>query len=422
MASSETKYCAKCRRSMTEDNFYTYKNGEKVDICKKCLTMHVDNFDPDTFLWILEKMDVPYVEEEWNVLRDRAFEKDPAKMNGMSVMGKYLSKMRLKKWKDYGWKDNDAIYEAEKERRRKAEEAAEKKAAKNRPTLKQLQARRANGKISEAEFLTLTDSPVHYEEYLQNAAQSVVAQPGGNASGVGANNLYNENNFLSEDELVDLGSELTHEDKIYLAMKWGRLYKASEWVELEKKYTDMKNSFDIVDSDTESSLILICKTYLKMNQALDEGDLEAYNKLSKAYESLRKSAKFTAVQNKDGTGNNVNSVGEMVAFCERNGGKIPKFDLSVDLDIVDKVIRDMKDYTKSLIYDDPALARQIETYIQKRENAEAEKKDKEEAKKHGLLEPILSDGDHIRYKEFLNQQAAEDAAIQQKTDDEGAES
>ena len=33
---------------------------------------------------------------------------------------------------------------------------------------------------------------------------------------------------MSEDDLVDLGEELTDDDKIYLAMKWGRLYKPAE--------------------------------------------------------------------------------------------------------------------------------------------------------------------------------------------------
>jgi hypothetical protein len=51
-------------------------------------------------------MDVPYVPAEWNVLRDRAYNRDPKRMNGMSVFGKYLAKMRLKKWKDYTWADS----------------------------------------------------------------------------------------------------------------------------------------------------------------------------------------------------------------------------------------------------------------------------------------------------------------------------
>jgi hypothetical protein len=30
-------------------------------------------------------------------------------MNGMSVIGKYLSKMKLKQWKDYTYKDTEKI-------------------------------------------------------------------------------------------------------------------------------------------------------------------------------------------------------------------------------------------------------------------------------------------------------------------------
>jgi hypothetical protein len=56
----------------------------------------------------------------------------------------------------------------------------------------------------------------------------------------------------------------------------------------------MKTDFDVQDSDSESALILISKTYLKMNAALDEGDIEAYQKLSKVYNDIRKTAKFTA--------------------------------------------------------------------------------------------------------------------------------
>lgn len=79
---------------MDEGQFYTYKDGRKTELCKKCLTAHIDNFNPETFTWILEKLDFPYVPSEWNSLRDKAFAKNP-KLNGMSVFGKYVSKMRL---------------------------------------------------------------------------------------------------------------------------------------------------------------------------------------------------------------------------------------------------------------------------------------------------------------------------------------
>ena len=75
--------CEKCGKQMDDKNFYTYKNGDKTELCKSCLTMHIDNFNESTFLWLLEKMDVPYLPSEWNVLRDKAYAKDPYKMNGM---------------------------------------------------------------------------------------------------------------------------------------------------------------------------------------------------------------------------------------------------------------------------------------------------------------------------------------------------
>ena len=101
MAVSEKCTCIKCKRTLADTKFYTYKDGAKCELCKDCLTMHIDNWDPETFLWILEKFDLPYIESEWNILRDRAYAKDPHKMTGLSVIGKYISKMKLKQFKNY---------------------------------------------------------------------------------------------------------------------------------------------------------------------------------------------------------------------------------------------------------------------------------------------------------------------------------
>ena len=50
--------------------------------------MHIDNFNPDTFLYILKIFDVPYIESAWTSIRDKAYAKNPNKMNGLSVIGK----------------------------------------------------------------------------------------------------------------------------------------------------------------------------------------------------------------------------------------------------------------------------------------------------------------------------------------------
>ena len=72
--------------------------------------MHVNNFDPETYLWILQEVDVPYIPDEWNNLLAR-YGKDPSKLTGVTILGRYLSKMKLKQWKDYRWKDTDFLRE-----------------------------------------------------------------------------------------------------------------------------------------------------------------------------------------------------------------------------------------------------------------------------------------------------------------------
>lgn len=395
--------CDKCQKTMNEDSFYTYKNGDKAELCKKCMTMHINNFEPSTFLWILEKMDVPYIEAEWNVLRDRAFAANPLKMNGMSVIGKYLGKMRLKNFKDYSWADTEQ-FEAEK-RQRDAEKLEQEEELRARD--EELREQLKNGEITQAEYMTLS-STAYQNEHFSTVVPSGAAAINPISTG---NNPYQEENFMSEDELVDPSVELTAEDKLYLAMKWGRLYKPSEWIELEKKYTEMANSFDIQDSDTEGTLILTCKTFLKMNQAIDCGDVDGFNKLSRTYEALRKSAKFTAAQNKEAKQEFVDCVGNLVAYCEQKKGQIPRHEITTPHDIIDKVIFDLKRYNRNLVYEDTALARQIEEYIQKRENAERAKRDREEAKKEGLFEPEISTKDHEEYLNMLHEEEEKTSSI-----------
>lgn len=336
--------CEKCHKTMDEKQFYTYKDGNKTELCKKCLTMHIDNFNPDTFLWLLKKMDVPYVPSEWNVLRDRAYAKDPNKMNGMSVFGKYLSKMKLKQWKDYGWEDSERLQAKELENNKdKMEEWQELE--------KITQERFENGEISEAEYKTLVSASTQNEMLNGPTAMPIAATPP-------------EDPYIQEDELYDLSEELTEEDKKYLAMKWGRLYKPSEWIELEKIYEQMTASFDIQDADTINTLILICKTNLKMNQAIDIGDLDGFQKLSRVSESLRKSAKFTAAQNKEEKNDFVDSVGELVSMCEREGF-IPRFATDIPQDKVDLTLKDMNKYLYKLVTQDLGFGQQIEDALQK---------------------------------------------------------
>ena len=392
-------FCEKCNKTMDENNFYTYKDGHKTELCKKCLTMHINNFDPSTFLWLLEKMDVPYVPEEWNVLRDRAYAKDPLKMNGMSVFGKYLSKMKLKQWKDYGWADTEQLQE---ENKKKAEEKAEEIAEREADAKERFE----RGEISEAQYKTLTSTEKQFENRVMMPPGSV---PGGIAP-----NAFDENNFISEEELPDPALDLTQDDKVYLAMKWGRLYKPNEWIELEKKYNEMMNSFDIQDSDTTGTLILICKTYLKMNQAIDCGDMEGYGKLSRVYDSLRKSAKFTAAQKKEQKEDYVDSVGALVAMCEREGGFIPRFATDIPQDKVDATLQDMNNYIKKLVTQDLGFGQQIEDSLKKIQIQKEMNDAEQSAIENGDEVPMLNDENFADYYEDVAEQKEQDKDISTK--------
>ena len=56
--------CTQCGRDKAEKEFFMMKNHERYPVCKSCLTMYIDNSDPSTFKWILEKFNVPYIERD----------------------------------------------------------------------------------------------------------------------------------------------------------------------------------------------------------------------------------------------------------------------------------------------------------------------------------------------------------------------
>jgi len=80
-----------------------------------------------------------------------------------------------------------------------------------------------------------------------------------------AKNPFQEQNFMSENDIIDPGANLSDEDKMYLAVKWGRLYRPSQWVALEQLYNEFMSSFDIQGAARIDTLKMICKTSLKMN-------------------------------------------------------------------------------------------------------------------------------------------------------------
>jgi len=206
--------------------------------------------------------------------------------------------------------------------------------------------------------------------------------------------------------------DLTEEDKKYLTLKWGKVYRPYEWVQLEKLYQEMMASFDIVTPAHEDYLKLICKTSLKCHQLVDLGDIEGFQKMSRVYDTLMKSAKFTAAQNKAESGEFVSAIDEFILLCEREGF-IPRFYTSEPKDRVDETLADLRNYTDRLVREEMNLGNLIEGAVRTMVREEAKEEDLETTDEtdvdfDAIAQEVLEDEDFIAHNEFLEQEQAAD--------------
>ena len=377
-------YCKKCNRTMSADQFYgstnltKYPEG-KLDTCKKCITMHVDNWKPETYVWILQECDVPYVPDEWSKLLE-SYARDPSKVTGMTILGRYLSKMKLKQYKEYRWKDTEFLQELadnklEQAMKRQGYSAAEITMA------------------QEAKKIIIPEEGFKEPVYAEPIVEDYFAQQAGGD---------------------DIDIDLTDEDRTYLRLKWGKAYKPEEWVKLEQLYEEMMSSYDIQGAGHIDTLKLVCKTSLKANQLIDMGDVEGFQKMSKVYDSLMKSGKFTAAQNKAETGEFVDSVGELIELCERQG-YIERFYIDQPNDKVDLTIQDMQRYTRTLIEEETNLSNMVEQALKQiqKEDEDAENNQETDIVDDDNIdlediEKSLKDEDFNDFNDFLEEESEQD--------------
>lgn len=379
---TDTFFCDKCQRTMRGTEFYGSNNLEKypegkLHQCKKCLTMHVDNWDSSTYMWILEECDVPYIPEEWNKLLQK-YAGEGKTITGTTIIGRYLAKMKLKQFRDYRFKDTEflqqmADHKMEETMKRQGYEAAE------------------IAKVIEQSHISAPERPT----------PPPLTIPDSNSAG---NMPLDIEDYFAEqnsDYDIDIAADLTDDDKRYLLLKWGKSYTPEEWVKLEQLYNEMMQSYDIQSAGHIDNLKLLCKTSLKSNQLLDIGDVDGAQKMLRMYDSLMKSGKFTAAQNKAETGEYVDSISELVAICEKEGF-IPRYYIDQPGDRVDETIADLKGYTHSLVVDEMNLGNLIESAVKTMAREEAKEEDEDIEDEIMSLEDVdqLKDEDFEEFNEF----------------------
>ena len=196
---------------------------------------------------------------------------------------------------------------------------------------------------------------------------------------------------------------------------------------MEQYYNDFCNSYDIQTAGHKDTLKKLAKTSLKLDQLIDLGDVDGAQKMQKMYDSLMKSGKFTAAQNKAEHGEAVDSVAELVMMCEMDGF-IPRFYVDQPNDKVDRVLQDLQGYTHSLITEETNIGNLIENAVKQIElDKQRETDESDAANDEDLLEEALfsndisylSDGEYQEFAEYEDELEEQDEELLKSLIQEG---
>ncbi len=335
MSIQKKKQCEKCSKTLNTNEFFklrvpTEDNPEGIlSICKKCATAHFNATQPATFLPILKAVDHPWLPIEYKTILEK-YAKQP---NDPAILGRYIGKMKLSQYSSFSFADSYAAQQA-------------------------------------------MNSP---EDMLDDPTQYQLGQVGKPASGQkdislpyavdSAQMLVAHKEMKTEQDKV-LG-ELTTEERKYLLLKWGTGYQEEKLIRLERMYQEMMSAYDIRTPSHKDYLRKMCSVSMEIDECIQARDYTSAKALMDAYDKIMKAATFQPAQTKAAAEGYVNSIGELVKLCEREGF-IPKYDVEVSPDIVDKTIKDLKLYVKRLFENDDSIAQRYDKSVQELEMIESQ--------------------------------------------------
>lgn len=316
-------FCPTCKKTLDEKNFFKTRRTDKhpsgiLPECKTCITMKVDDGDLATILPILKEIDLPYYPSKWREL----VQKKP--QGGASIIGKYVSMMRMNQYKKYFWKDSESLCQQEYEsllaafrQESDSETEAEKKA----------EAAQNLSDIQGTQMRTMTTAPAPSTMYGLTPETSKYG--------------------LTQAEIDEL------------KLTWGEDYTEDQFQQLEQLFNDMKEAYVIQDPIAISNAKMICKLTVKMNRFLDIDDVESSSKISRQLDTFIKTANLAPVQQKDRQQTTF-AISQLAFLVEREGGFIPEFYIEQPNDKIDQILADMQQYTEHLVRGESNIAEMVE--------------------------------------------------------------
>lgn len=316
-------FCPSCRKTLDEKNFFKTRRTDKhpsgfIPECKTCVALKVDDGDIQTFLPMLKEIDVPYMPSKWREL----VQKKPA--GGASIIGKYVSMMRMNQYKKYFWADTENLVESERSAliaAFKQDNATETDAEKRADEAQSL------ADIQSTQMKTMTTQPAASAMYGLTPKTSKYG--------------------LTQEEIDDL------------KVKWGEDYSEDQYLQLEQLFKDMKEAYVIQDPIAISNAKMICKLTVKMNRFVDIDDVESSSKISRQLDTFIKTANLAPVQQKDRQQTTF-AISQLAFLVEREGGFIPEFYIDRPNDKIDQILADMQAYTEHLVRGESNIAEMVE--------------------------------------------------------------
>ena len=164
---------------------------------------------------------------------------------------------------------------------------------------------------------------------------------------------------LKEEERVEDALPRTQAArKRKLMQKWGPNYDDIELEYLENLHLGLLNSQNIVGALNEDQALKLCKISLIIENKIRAG--EEFDKDLRAYDTLSKIANLTPKAVKDG--NELSSIGELLAYLEKKGWINKYYDDEVR-DEADYTMKDIKYWNQLLYVNESGVAEEIEERI-----------------------------------------------------------
>lgn len=359
MTVKEKKVCARCSLNRNIADYYTTRliSGEehdgRVDVCKTCIGNNFKVSDPGTFMHVLAAVDHPWLPIEFKAIAETY--STSINPNNISILGRYISKMKLAQYNKYGFMDSDTLQAELGDE--STQDPIENYAYKT-PLVKPVSSTAQN------------DSTMTIDIYNGQTASELLES--------------------SKDKPIDNKYNLTNDEIAYLTFKWGSFYNIEELVTLERKYAEMAASYEIETAMHRDYLKKLCTISMQYDNAVATIDIDAAAKISNMYSRITKEAGFQPSQNDSTSNDYMDAVGHIVKMVEEHG-PIPVYDIDEDPDLVDITIKDLKMFNLNLVKNDDSIMERNNIAMQElREQDEMVARTVEEDEELDYSDPIYA--------------------------------